>query len=65
MYRPETTQNDSEPRPSPWGVLTSLGIIILLGLVGFVSVLVIGAYLPYTGAKAYWFGCVQNERSVI
>ncbi len=55
MYQPETTQTDSEPQPSLRGILASFGVIILLSLVGFASLLVIGYYLLDTGTKAYWF----------
>ena len=55
MYHVETTPTDSDPKPSLLGVLTTLGIIVGLSLLGFFSVLVIGYYLPDTSAKAYWF----------
>lgn len=55
MYHLETTQTDSEHWPSLLGILGTLGIIILLNLLGFVSILVVAYYLPEAGAKAYWF----------
>ncbi len=55
MSRLETTQTASEPKPSLWGIMVNFGIIILLSLLGLAGVLVVGYYLPETGAKAYWF----------
>lgn len=36
-------------------MLLSLGLVVLLSLLGFVSVLAIGYYLPDTAEKSYWF----------
>lgn len=55
MYRLIPSQNEPEQEPTPRGLLASLGVIVLLSLLGFFSVLVIGYYLPDTAEKSYWF----------
>ena len=56
MYRlSATSPSDSESQPSSWTVLASIGVVIALSLVGLVSILAIGYYLPAVGAKTYWF----------
>lgn len=55
MYRLIPSQNESEQEPTARGLLASLGIIVLMSLVGFFSVIVIGYYLPDTASKSYWF----------
>ena len=55
MHQLTPSQNNSEREPGLRGILATLGVIILLSLIGFFSVVVIGLYLPDTAQKAYWF----------
>lgn len=50
-----TLPNDSESQPSPWASVGPLALVLLLSLVGVISVLAIGYFLPEASAKAAWF----------
>jgi len=55
MYRLIPSPAEPERKPGWREALATLGVIIALSLIGFVSILVIGFYLPETASKAYWF----------
>ena len=55
MYRLIPSEPTPEHATSARGLFLSLGLIVLLSVLGFASVVVIGYYLPDTAAKSYWF----------